>query len=127
MFKHKNVRWTNNAKQSSDCTENYEDDDSYYETYVNGWLNFTRTVSDEVTMRNINVPEHKKRNNDAITANKECEGVTANSIDYKVKLRKLFTKKELNFYTNDKIITCKHLLGVNMKIILDHLIREIIE
>ena len=115
---------TNNAKRSSEHTNTDEDDDSDYETDADGRLSFTRTVPDEVPMRKRNVPDHKKRNNDAIAANKECEKVIANWIEYKVTLRKLFTKKELNCDINDKIDTCKYLWGIDMKIILGHLIQE---
>ena len=50
-------------------------------------------VPDEVHMRKRNIPEHKKRNADAIAADKEYERPIANWIECKVKCIKLNTKE----------------------------------
>ena len=43
-----------------------------------------------------------KRSNDAEAAKIELERVSANWIEYQVKLKKLHTKKELNLYPKEK-------------------------
>ena len=39
-------------------------------------------------------------------------------------MKKNIQQKELNWDSNDKIDTHKHSWGVNMKILLDHMIKE---
>ena len=73
--------------QSSEHTETDKDDNSDHETHADVRFSFTRTVPDEVPLRKRDVPEHKNRNNDAISPNKECERVTANKIEHQVKWR----------------------------------------
>ena len=75
-------------------------------------------------MRNTNIPEAKKTLNDTIAADKECEREVANWIQHKVKWKKTYNKKELSLDNNEKIDTCNYLWRVNVKIILDRLIKE---
>ena len=109
-------------EKSKEHVETDEDDDSDTETDANGRFSFTRAVPDEVPMRKKNIPEHKKRNTYAISAETEHERVIANCIRCKVKWSKFHTKKELNWNQNDKTGMCKHLWGINMKILLARLI-----
>ena len=115
---------TDKNEQISEHTETDEDDDSVHETDADGKFGFTRIVPDEVHVRKINVPEHKKKNSDDVAADKECERAIANWIEYKVKWRKSCTKKELNWDINDKIAVCKNLWGTTMHVLLDHFIQE---
>ena len=94
--KHKN----DNNEQSSERTKTDEDDDQDQESDADTRFGFQRTVSDEVPLKNVNVSEARKRLNDAIVANKECERVVANWIEYKVECRKLHDEKELNWDNN---------------------------
>ena len=62
--------------------------------------------------------------NDDVAADKEHERVVANWIEHNVKWRKLKNKKELNWDFNVKIDTYKYSWGVNMKFLLDSVIKE---
>ena len=75
-------------------------------------------------MKNRNITKASKMLNDAKVDDKEYERVVANCIQHMVKWKKLHTKNELNLDNNEKIDTCKHSLSINMKILLDHVIKE---
>ena len=112
----------NNSDEHVETNENY---DSSVEVDVDSRFNFERTVPDETPMQNQNMPEHEKRSADCIAAKTEFYRVSVNCIECKVKWKKSHTKNELNWEQNDKNIdTHKHLWGVNMKVLLDHLIQE---
>ena len=82
-----------NNEQILEHTETYEDDDSDEETDADAICSFHRTVPDEVPLKKRNIPESKKRLNDAIAADKECERVVANWVEYKVKWKKNHNEK----------------------------------
>ena len=65
-----------------------------------------------------------KKQADSAAARKKCEIEIANWIEHKVKWRKLHSSEELNCEPNDKLGAHKHFWGVNVKVLLDHLIKE---
>ena len=75
-------------------------------------------------MQKKNIPEFKNKNADSIAAETVFERVVVNWIECKAKCSKPHAKKELNWESNDKLDTCKHFWGINIKFLLDHLIKE---
>ena len=83
------MRGRNNVK----LIETDEDYECNHKTDADGRFSFTRMVPGEVPMTKRNVHEHKKKNSDAIAAEKEHERAIANCIEHKVRLKKLCTKR----------------------------------
>ena len=110
--------------QSEEHVETDENDDSDTETDDHRRFSFTRTIHDEAHIQKKNISKLKKTNSDDIAAETEFERVVANYIKHMVKWRKLHAKKELKCEQNDKIDTWNHSWGINVKVLLDHLIQE---
>ena len=85
----------NDNEPSPDNTDADEDDDSEQESDTYTRFGFQRVVPDEFPLNNKHISEAKKRSNDAVAEDEECERVVSNWIQHKPKWKRLHNKKNL--------------------------------